>query len=64
MTTREIFVDDLQQMEDSLIWLEKNSNNQHIVSTWGILRAVCRTLYHLLTDRIRTMDNERRKQNG
>ena len=62
MTTREILVDDMQQMEDCLIWLEKNSNNQHLVSTWGVLRAVCRALYHLLGDRIKKMDEERRQK--
>lgn len=62
MDRREIYIDDLKQMEDSLIWLEKNSNNQHIVSTWGILRAVCRALYHLLTDKVKSIDAERRNK--
>lgn len=62
MITRETYIDCLRQMEDSLIWLEKNSNNQHIVSTWGILRAVCRAVYVLLTDKVKSIDAERRNK--
>ena len=60
MTTREILVDDLRQMEDSLLWLEENKKT---VCTWGVLRAVCRAVLHLLEDRIRKMDEERRNKN-
>ena len=58
MTKREIFMDDLQQMEDSLRWIEYNKET---VDAWGVLRAVCGAVFHLLEDRIRRMDDERRK---
>lgn len=57
MTKREILMDDLQQMEDCLRWIEYNKET---VDAWGVLRAVCRAVWHLLEDRIRTMDAERR----
>jgi len=57
MTKREILMDDLRQMEDSLRWIEYNKET---TDAWGVLRAVCRAVWHLLEDRIRTMDEERR----
>lgn len=61
MTNREILVDDMQQMEDSLRWIE---HNKETVDTWGVLRAVCRAVYHLLGMTIRKMDEERRNKNA
>ena len=61
MTIRETLVDDMKQMEDSLLWLEENKTT---VSAWGVLRVVCRAVYHLLGDRIRKMDEERRNKNA
>lgn len=60
MTKREILIDDMEQMEDSLRWIE---DNKETVDAWGVLRAVCRAVYHLLDDKIRTMDKERRYKN-
>ncbi len=59
MTRRELFIDDLQQMEDSLIWLEKNKET---VDGWGVDRATCRAVYHLLVDKIHIIDEERRSK--
>ena len=59
MTTRDQLIDDLRQMEDSLVWLEENKTT---VCTWAVLRAVCRAVYHLLNDRIKRMDEERRNK--
>ena len=61
MTKREILVDDLQQMEDSLRWLEENKTT---VDAWGVLRAVCRAVWHLLGWTVKKIDEERRGSNG
>jgi len=56
MTIRERMIDDRRQMEDCLIWIEENKDT---VSTWGVLRAMCRTLYHLIGWVLYKMDQER-----
>ena len=61
MNNRELLIDDLKQMEDSLIWIEEN---RQTVSAWGVLRAVCRAVLHLLTMTIKKMDDERRNKNA
>lgn len=59
MTTREQLIDDLRQMEDCLTWMEEN---RATVSTWGVLRAVCRAVWHLLGLAVKKTDEERRSK--
>lgn len=54
MTQREIFVDDLQNMEDVLLALEDVSNNKHLTEK-GVIVLLARAVYHILVYAIRLM---------
>lgn len=54
MTTREILVDDLQNMEDVLLALEDVSNNKHLTEK-GVIVLLARAVYHILVYAIRLM---------
>lgn len=54
MTTREIFVDDLQNMEDVLLALEDVSNNKHLTEK-GVIVLLARAVYHILVYAVRLM---------
>lgn len=54
MTQREIFVDDLQNMEDVLLALEDVSNNKHLTEK-GVIVLLARAVYHILVYAVRLM---------
>lgn len=54
MTQREIFVDDIQNMEDVLLALEDVSNSKHLTEK-GVIVLLARAVYHILVYAIRLM---------
>jgi len=59
MTTREILIEDMQGMETVLIDLDDNSVEQHMTER-QLIRAIARTVWHILTWIVKRMDEERR----
>lgn len=46
MTTREILVDDLQDIEDVLLALDNVSNRRNLTDL-GVIKILARTCYHI-----------------
>lgn len=55
MTTREILVDDLQDIEDVLLALDDVSNRRNL-NELAVVKIMARTLYHILTHCIRLIE--------
>ena len=63
MTQREILIEDMQGMETILCKLEDRTVDPCLTER-QVIRALCRTLWHILTWIIKHIDDERRNKNG
>ena len=63
MTTRKTFVEDMQGMETILCKLEDRTVDPGMTER-DVIRAICRTLWHILTWIIKRIDEERREKDG
>lgn len=61
MTQREILIEDMQGMETVLINLDDNAV-EHQMTERQLIRAMARTLWHILTWIIKRIDEERRNK--
>ena len=61
MTTREILIDDLQDVEDALVVLSGVSNKRHITPD-GIITILARAIYHILVHCIHIIERGEKKQ--
>lgn len=59
MTTREILVDDLQDVEDVLLALNDVSNRRNL-NELAVVKILARAMYHILTHCIRLIEKGER----
>ena len=60
MTTREILVDDLQDIEDVLLALDNVSNRRNLTDL-GVFKILARTCYHILVHCIHLIERSEKK---
>lgn len=61
MTQREILIEDMQGMETVPINIDDNAV-EHLMTERQLIRAIARTLWHILTWIIKRIDEERRNK--
>lgn len=61
MTQREILIEDMQGMETVLCKLEDRTVAPDLTEL-QVIRAICRTLWHILTWIVKRIDEERRNK--